>query len=277
VGYTEAAVSSNEAVKECSSWRAIPWAISSKVPGNELRNSIVKNLTRDSMKRLTAIAMVAGIAGTAFAQSGGGTDAKPGKPAANSPTDLLDHETTQEQDKQLYDDSELASGDSAPDIQLTPLAKSSLGKPVKLSSLYKEKPVVVLMGSCTCGMTTGNVPGLEKLYKEYGDRVHFAFVYMKDAHPSPNKTVEFDGKKFQLTQPKTLSHRVDLARYLIGKTGLTLPVYIDDMNGSGRKAFAGFHNAAFVINTDGKLVLAEKYKYEVASLKKAIVELQNTN
>ena len=244
----------------------------------------MKHLTRNSMKRtvaatsvLLAITMVAGFAATAFAQTGGGTAAKAVKPAANSQTDLLDHETTQEQDKRLHDESELASGDSAPDIQLTPLAKSSLGKPVELSSLYREKPVVVLMGSCTCGMTKGNVPGLEKLYKEYGDRVNFAFVYMKDAHPSPNETVEFDGKELQLTQPKTLSHRVDLARYLIRKTGLTLPVYIDDMYGSGRKTYAGFHNAAFVINTDGKLVLAEKYKYEVANLKKALVELQNTN
>lgn len=243
----------------------------------------MKPLNHNGMQRafsattvLLAVAMIIGAADTAFSQTGVGTDAEPVKSAANAQTELLDHETTQEQDKQLHDESELTNGDPAPDILLAPLAGSSLGKPVELSSLYKEKPVVVLMGSCTCGMTKDNVPGLEKLYKEYGDRVHFAFVYMKDAHPSPNETVEFDGKKLQLTQPKTLSHRVELARYLIRKTGLTLPIYIDDMNGSGRKAYAGFHNAAFVINTDGKLVLAEKYKYKVANLEKALVALQET-
>jgi hypothetical protein len=228
-----------------------------------------RNMMKTAGATTTLLAIVFGFSGLAFSQIGNGTD--------SSQNGLLDHETTQEQDKQLYDESELASGDSAPDIQLTPLAESSLGKPVELSSLYKEKPVVVLMGSCTCGMTNDNVPGLEKLYEEYGDRVHFAFVYMKDAHPSPRKTVEFDGKKLRLTQPKTLSHRVDLASYLIRNTGLTLPVYIDDMNGSGRKAYAGFHNAAFVINTHGKLVLAEKYKYKVANLKKALVALLNAN
>ena len=190
---------------------------------------------------------------------------------------LFDYETTQRQDKQLRDQSKLKPDNLAPDIKLTPLTDFELGSAIQLSSLYEERPLVILMGSCTCGLTKDNVPQLEELYKEYGDKAHFAFVYMKDAHPSPDASVEIDGEKVQLAQPKSLSHRLDLAKHLIRETGLTLPIYIDDMKGSARKAYAGFHLAAYVINTDGKLALVRTYKYKVPDVRSALLALLNAN
>ena len=118
---------------------------------------------------------------------------------------------------------------------------------------------------------------MKKAYKEYGDKANFAFIYMKDAHPNPKKSVEVDGKKIQLEQPKTMNQRIDLAKYLIHDTGLTLPVYIDDMKGIARKAYSGFHLSAYVINTDGKLVFAERYKYKATDVEAALLPLLKTN
>lgn len=226
---------------------------------------------------LLLVALVLGSSCSSSPQTDNVIDTKQPEQTDNTQKGLLDHETTQDQDKQLYEQSKLGPGDLAPDIELMPFTDSALGSAVKLSSLYKEKPLVVFMGSCTCGLTKEKVPQLEQLYKEYGDRSHFAFVYMKDAHPSPQESVEVDGKEVFLAQPKNLEHRVDLAKYLLAETGLTLPVYIDDMKGTGRKAYSGFHLAAYVINIDGKLALAERYKYDVADVERALVSLLDTN
>ena len=186
---------------------------------------------------------------------------------------LFDYETTQDQDKELFEQSELGPGVPAPELELAPLTDSGLGSPVKLSSLYKEKPLVLFMGSCTCGLTKEKAPQLEKMYEEYGEEAQFAFVYMKDAHPSPDEAVEVDGKEVQLAQPSTMSHRIELARCLLNETGLTLPMFIDDMKGTGRKTYSSFHLAAYVIDVGGELVLAERYKYDVAEVESALVTI----
>ena len=219
--------------------------------------------------------LVIGLPASAFSQTD--TSAGQSKRSDSSQDGLFDYETTQSQDKQLLDQRELKRGDPAPDIKLTPFTESNSGSAVQLSSLYKERPLVMLMGSCTCGLTKKNAPKLEELYQEYGEKAHFAFVYIKDAHPSPEKSVEVDGKKVRLAQPETLSQRIDLTKHLIDNTGFTMPIYIDDMKGTGRKAFAGFHLAAYVINTNGKLVLVKPYKYGVEDVKTALLPLLNIN
>jgi hypothetical protein len=234
-----------------------------------MNNVVFGSMTKTARETTGILAVVLGLSGVAFSQHQNRTDRSQGG--------LFDHETTQEQDKTLYEQSELKRGDLAPKIKLTPLTDSGLGSAVQLSSLYKEKPLVVLMGSCTCGLTKDNLPQLKKAYKKYGDKAHFAFIYMKDAHPSPKESVEVDGKKVRLEQPKTMSHRIDLAKYLIQETGLTLPVYVDDMKGTARKAYSGFHLSAYVINTDGKLVFAERYKYKAADVEAALIPLLKTN
>lgn len=219
---------------------------------------------------LLAIAIVNGSAGLGFSQTSGDSATVQSKQNENSQDGLFDYETTQSQDKQLQAQSELEIGDHAPDIQLTQLTDFALGSPIQLSSLHQKKPLVVFMGSCTCGLTNSNVPQMEKLYKAFQDRANFAFIYMKDAHPAPAKSVEIGGKQVRLAQPKTMGHRINLAKHLLRKTGLTLPIYIDDMKGTGRKAFSGFHLSAYVIDTDAKLAFVRRYKYDVADVKSAL-------
>lgn len=185
----------------------------------------------------------------------------------------LDYESTQEEDKKLYERGKLKPGARAPDIQLTPLTKSGVGRKVQLSSLYKDRPLVVVLGSCTCGMTKDNLPQLKEAYEKFGEQANFAFIYMKDAHPSPGESVAVDGQKIQLVQPKSMDHRIKLAKHLINDTSLSFPVYIDDMNGTARKSYEGFHNSAYVIDTHGRFVYAERYKYKAADVVAALTPL----
>lgn len=194
------------------------------------------------------------------------------KQASNLQAGLSDHETTQQQDKQLLEKNEMQLGSLAPDIELRSLNDFQLSPVVRLSSLFKEKPVVMFMGSCTCNLTRDRVPQMNELYKELKDQAHFAFVYMKEAHPKPTKAVEVGSKKVRLTQPKTWSHRLDLTKYLIEKTGLKLPVYVDDMKGSARKAYSSYHLAAYIINSDGEFAFLKQYRYEVDDVRTALKE-----
>lgn len=223
------------------------------------------NLWRMAGSACMVASVVVGSSVSAFAQ---GENDK-----GYSQAGLRDHETTQAQDKKLYELGELKPGDRAPDIELTPLTDSGPGAARQLSSLYKEKPLVVLMGSCTCGMTKDNLPQLNKTHSKLGDKANFAFIYMKDAHPSPKESVKVDGHEVQLVQSQNMKHRIDLAKYLIRDTGLTFPLYIDDMKGTARKAYEGFHNSAFIIDTSGRLVFAERYMYKASDVEAALASL----
>ena len=240
----------------------------------------MNNLNRHNRLRRTtvvpallALGLAVGFSGVAYSQTVIRSGEKQVKQDDNSQDGLFDYETTQDQDKELQAHSALKAGDRAPDIMLTPLADSALGAPVQLSSLYSKKPAVVFMGSCTCGLTKENVPKIEELYKKTQGQVNFAFVYIKDAHPAPGKTVDIGGENVRLAQSRTMSHRIKLTKRLLQRTGLTLPIYIDDMKGSGRKAFAGYHLSAYVIDTDGKLAFVRRYKYDVADVETALTAL----
>ena len=68
-----------------------------------------------------------------------------------------------------------------------------------------------------------------------------------------------------------------MALKLSSLNNLAVSVYIDDMKGTGRKAYSGFHLPVYVVNIDGRLALAERYKYDVADVEMALGSLLRNN
>ena len=101
---------------------------------------------------------------------------------------------------------------------------------------------------------------------------------MKEAHPEKwkGKVTRFGGKEFPLDQqPKTMEHRIALANHLFKGKNLTVPIYLDDMKGSARKAFGSFHMAQYVIKPDGRLGHVRAYGRIGSSLRSYLAKETN--
>jgi hypothetical protein len=68
--------------------------------------------------------------------------------------------------------------EKAPDFVL----RDTDGKEWRLSDL-EGRPVVLIIGSGTCPLTQGNLPGLQDLYQDYQDRCTWLMLYVREAHP----------------------------------------------------------------------------------------------
>ena len=177
----------------------------------------------------------------------------------------MDFETSQKADLAFTRKSTLRVGDAAPDFKITLFGKNGAGTTGSLLSTNRKKPLVLFFGSATCNLTIRNAPEMRKLHATYGSKADFAFVYMKDAHPS-SKSVQVGKIRVRLEQPRTMKHRCQLAQYLVKKTQFQMPVYMDDMHGSARKAYHSYHLAAYIIDVDQKLAFIRTYKYTASDL-----------
>lgn len=72
------------------------------------------------------------------------------------------------------------------------------GEVISLRHLSDGRPIVLVTGSMTCPLSISTLPMLGELNRLYGDRVAFAFIYTREAHPG-----EYIG------QPATLAEKVD--------------------------------------------------------------------
>ena len=103
---------------------------------------------------------------------------------------------------------------------------------------------------------------METLYKAYKDKAQFFVVYIREAHPAPEK--DKAGKDQQklharrwgdlgITQPKTLKERAIAADKCMKGLKLTVPILLDPMEGDFLKAYGGYPAGTTVIDIKGKL------------------------
>jgi hypothetical protein len=190
--------------------------------------------------------------------------------------DTRDFESSQEEDLAFSKRILLKVGDDAPDFRLTPFDSTLAGPKTNLLSKVEAKPIVLIFGSATCNLTANKAPELQRIYATYKDQADFAFIYMKDAHPS-GKSVQVGQEQVRLDQPQTMDHRLKLTQHLLNRTQLTMPIYVDNMLGAGRKSYGSFHLAAYIIDADRKLALVQKYKYDTQDIESRLKAVLGNN
>jgi hypothetical protein len=103
---------------------------------------------------------------------------------------------------------------------------------------------------------------VETLYKAYKDKAQFFLVYIREAHPSPEKgQADEQRAKEQLkrfgdkgiTQPRTMDERLIAADKCMKDLKLTIPILLDSIEGDYLKAYGGFQAGTVVIDIDGKI------------------------
>ncbi len=146
-------------------------------------------------------------------------------------------------------------GDSFPSFQLTTTSGDRLANP----DVFDDKPVLLIFGSMTCPMTASAAPSLKELYDEFGDRVDFILLYVREAHP---------GEHF--TQANTMEEKLAHARALEAFYDIQWTVAVDNIDGDLHRALDPKPNSAFLMNDEGIILFRSLWASDREALRYAL-------
>jgi type I thyroxine 5'-deiodinase len=98
------------------------------------------------------------------------------------------------------------------------------------------------------------VPALNKLYRDYRDRVAFYVVYIQEAHPIDAWQLDDNVQDNVLyANPKTTEERTDVAGVCVVKLGIEMPALIDGADNKVEQDYTGWPDRLYVIDRDGRV------------------------
>ena len=141
-------------------------------------------------------------------------------------------------------------GDPAPDFTLPSYAGDG---EVSLSS-FLGKPVVLVFGSYTCDRFRGVAGEVVRLQQEFGDRVEFVMVYVREAHAS-NEWVrrQNEAAGIAVAQPETFDERRAVAGQCVSALALPFTTLVDGLDDAVSKVYGGWPNRLYVIDRRGRI------------------------
>ena len=96
------------------------------------------------------------------------------------------------------------------------------------------------------------MPALNRLYREYRDRVEFFVVYIEEAHPIDAWQVSANLEDDVLVATtRTEDERYKTAGLCITKLGIELPALIDDTDNRVERAYTAWPDRLYVIDRNG--------------------------
>jgi thiol-disulfide isomerase/thioredoxin len=148
-----------------------------------------------------------------------------------------------------------APGDAFPKFDLIVSDGSSLAN----DDVFGDKPVIFIFGSMTCPMTASAAPSVQTLYDEFGDRVNFIMMYVREAHPGE-----------QFSQSETIEEKLDNARTLKEFYCIQWTVAADNVDGDLHRALDPKPNSAFLISDDGTILFRSLWASDYEALHRAL-------
>lgn len=84
-------------------------------------------------------------------------------------------------------------------------------------------------------------------------------VYITEAHPSDLWQVRSNIEdEVVLASPKSVEERASVAKVCVRKLGLKLPAVLDEFGNSTERAYAGWPDRIYLINSQGKIAYKSK-------------------
>lgn len=146
-------------------------------------------------------------------------------------------------------------GDSFPSFELVTISGNRLVN----GDVFSDRPVLVIFGSMTCPMTASAAPSVQQLYDEFGDRVKFIMLYVREAHP---------GEHF--TQSETMDEKLEYAWALKKIYDIQWTVAADNINGDLHRALDPKPNAAFLMSVEGTVLFRSLWAADRDALHQAL-------
>ncbi len=148
-----------------------------------------------------------------------------------------------------------ASGDLFPDFKVA----STDGDVIAKEHFLGKRPLLVVFGSATCPMTASSIESLKRLHAEFGDRVTFVTLNVREAHPAEN-----------MPQPRIFEQKLEHARRLKQQFDIPWTVASDDIDGAFHRALDTKPNAAYLMDVDGKLAFRSLWAGDEQALRSAL-------
>ena len=96
------------------------------------------------------------------------------------------------------------------------------------------------------------MPALNRLYREYRDRVEFYVVYIEEAHPIDAWQVSDNlNDDVLVATTKTADERYEAAGLCITKLGIELPALVDELDNRVERAYTAWPDRLYVVDRDG--------------------------
>ncbi len=146
-------------------------------------------------------------------------------------------------------------GDPIPSFELV----TTDGDRLLNDDVFRDKPVLFVFGSMTCPMTASSAPSVQDLYDEFGDRVKFVMLYVREAHP---------GEHF--AQSETMDAKIESAQALKDFYGIEWTVAADNVDGDLHRALDPKPNAAFLTDSDGTILFRSLWAADYEALRQAL-------
>jgi tetratricopeptide (TPR) repeat protein len=144
----------------------------------------------------------------------------------------------------------------APDFDIPDPAS---GKNVRLRDFRSKTPVVVIFGSYSCPNFRSAAGALKTFQKNYGSKIPFLLVYIREAHAGDNwQSTRNVREGVSLTAATTLADKQAHAATCRRELRLPFPALVDGMDGAVESAYNAWPSRAFVIGVDGRILYSTR-------------------
>ena len=121
------------------------------------------------------------------------------------------------------------------------------------------------------------MPALNKLYRDYRDRVAFHVVYIQEAHPIDAWQDDDNLKDDVLVKSTTTEEeRAEIAGICLAKLSIELPALVDDPDNRVERAYTAWPDRLYVIDRDGRIAYksaAGPFGFKPAAVEEALKRL----
>ena len=111
----------------------------------------------------------------------------------------------------------------------------------------------------TCPMTASAAPSVQALYDEFGDRIRFIMLYVREAHPGEN-----------FTQSETMEEKLEYTRALKDFYDIQWTVAADNVDGDLHRALDPKPNSAYLMTSQGKILFRSLWAADKKALHAAL-------
>jgi len=146
-----------------------------------------------------------------------------------------------------------------------PVADAAVFRPggaaCTLSSLWRERPALIVTGSLTCPPSRRLNPATGEIADTFAGRLNVVLLYVVDAHPNGDccpytgtdwVTATNQEEGVLIRQPRDQDERNRRAAEYQALLGLTVEVVVDNMEDTGWAAVGRAPNTAVLVGTDGR-------------------------
>lgn len=140
------------------------------------------------------------------------------------------------------------------------------GNTLTPDNIFDDKPVLFIFGSMSCPMTASAAPRLDELFDEFGNRVTFVMLYVREAHPGEH-----------IDQAETIEEKLAHARELEEFYGIEWTVAVDSIDGDLHRALDPKPNSAFLASANGTILFRSMWASDTHAIGRALTAAVSGN